>query len=200
LRGARLINESYIKMKNKQKIIVAVSGASGAIYAKRLFEKLNKLESQIDVLNIVFSENAKSIWEHEIGDTDYSKLQYKQYENSDFYAPFASGSAGFDTMIICPCSMGVIGRIANGISNDLTSRAADVILKERKKLIIVPRETPLNIIHIKNMRIITDAGGIICPANPSFYSKPQTITDLVDTVVDRVVELAGLNIETFRWS
>ena len=187
-------------MKNKQKIIVAVSGASGAIYAKRLFEKLNKLESQIDVLNIVFSENAKSIWEHEIGDTDYSKLQYKQYENSDFYAPFASGSAGFDTMIICPCSMGVIGRIANGISNDLTSRAADVILKERKKLIIVPRETPLNIIHIKNMRIITDAGGIICPANPSFYSKPQTITDLVDTVVDRVVELAGLNIETFRWS
>ncbi len=187
-------------MKKKQKIIVAVTGASGAIYAKRLFDKFNKLEDQIETLNIVFSDNAKSIWEHEIGNTSYAGLPYKQYDNKDFYAPFASGSAGFDTMIICPCSMGVLGRIANGISNDLISRAADVILKERKRMIIVPRETPLNLIHINNMKIVTESGGIICPANPSYYSKPQTINNLVDTVIDRVLELAGFSIDTFRWA
>ncbi|MDA3779326.1 MAG: UbiX family flavin prenyltransferase [Bacteroidales bacterium] len=187
-------------MKNLPKIIVAVSGASGAIYAKRLFKRLSELEKQFDTLNIVFSENAKSIWKHEIGDNTYEKLPYKQFSNKDFYAPYASGSAGFDTMIVCPCSMGVLGRIANGTSDDLISRAADVILKERKKLILLPRETPFNNIHINNMKVISESGGIICSANPSFYSKPQTINDLVDTVIDRVLELAGFNIDTFRWA
>ncbi|NNE29146.1 MAG: UbiX family flavin prenyltransferase, partial [Saprospiraceae bacterium] len=113
--------------------------------------------------------------------------------------PFASGSAQFDTMIICPCSMGVMGRIASGVSDDLMTRAADVILKERRNLILVPRDTPYSLIHINNMKTITEAGGIICPASPSFYSKPMDFEELAATVVDRVLDLAGLNIDTYRW-
>ncbi len=114
-------------------------------------------------------------------------------------APFASGSARFDTMIICPCSMGTLGRIAGGISNDLTTRAADVVLKERRKLILVVRETPYNLIHINNMKLVTEAGGIICPATPSFYSKPSSFEQLAATVVDRVIDLCGLENTTYRW-
>jgi 4-hydroxy-3-polyprenylbenzoate decarboxylase len=114
-------------------------------------------------------------------------------------APFASGSANYGTMIICPCSMGTMGRIATGISNDLTTRAADVILKERRKLIIVARETPLSLIHINNMKIITEAGGVICPATPSFYSNPKSFEELAATVVDRVLMLSGLENESYSW-
>ena len=114
-------------------------------------------------------------------------------------APFASGSARYDTMIVCPCSMGLLARIAHGFSADLTTRAADVILKERRKLIVVPREAPFNLIHLNNMKIITEAGGIICPATPSYYSKPQTIEELAATVVDRVLDLAGFDLKSFRW-
>jgi 4-hydroxy-3-polyprenylbenzoate decarboxylase len=121
------------------------------------------------------------------------------YTSQDFTAPFASGSGQYDTMIIIPCSMGTLGRIASGISNDLTGRAADVILKERRKLICVVRETPYNLIHIRNMETITLAGGIICPATPSFYSRPKTIEEVAATVVDRVLDLAGFDISTFRW-
>jgi len=102
-------------------------------------------------------------------------------------------------MIIVPCSMGMMGRIANSISDDLTTRSADVILKERRKLILVPRETPYNLIHIKNMEILTLSGGIICPATPSFYSKPKTFEELAATVIDRVLQLANFNIETYNW-
>ena len=121
------------------------------------------------------------------------------YSQQDFNAPFASGSGQYDTMIIIPCSMGTLGRIASGISNDLISRAADVILKERRKLICVLRDTPYNLIHIRNMETITLAGGIICPATPSFYSKPTTIEEVAATVVDRVIDLAGLQNESYRW-
>ena len=114
-------------------------------------------------------------------------------------APFASGSGQYDIMIIVPCSMGTLGRIAGGISNDLITRAADVILKERRKLIAVVRDTPYNLIHIRNMETVTLAGGIICPATPSFYSKPTTLEDVAATVVDRVIDLAGLTINTYRW-
>ena len=95
--------------------------------------------------------------------------------------------------------MGLLGRIANGISDDLTSRAADVALKERRRLILVPRETPYNLIHLSNMKAITEAGGVICPASPSFYSKPQNFEELAATVVDRVIGLAGLEVDTYRW-
>ena len=115
-------------------------------------------------------------------------------------APFASGSARFETMIICPCSMGTMARIAHGISGDLITRSADVILKERRKLILVTRDTPLSLIHIDNMRTITMAGGIIAPASPSFYSKPESLENLAATVVDRVLDLAGLENVTYRWS
>lgn len=183
----------------KHKIIVAVSGASGAIYTKVLLEKLVMLKDQVEDVGIVMSDNAKEVWKFELGNTDYNKLPFKQYEKNDFFAPFASGSARYNLMIICPCSMGTLARIASGISNDLVSRAADVILKERRKLILVTRDTPLSLIHINNMKTVTEAGGIICPASPSFYSMPATFEALAATVTDRVIDLAGLNNDTFRW-
>ena len=187
-------------MKNtKQKIIVAVTGASGSIYAKVLFEKLQKLSNQIEEIGVVMSDNAKFVWETELGNTNYNKLPYTFYEKQDFMAPFASGSANFKTMIVCPCSMGTLGRISSGISNDLTTRAADVILKERRKLILVARETPLSLIHINNMKTITESGGIICPATPSFYSNPTSFEDLASTVVDRVLTLSGFEHNSFSW-
>ena len=187
-------------MKNtKHKIIVAVTGASGSIYAKVLFDKLQKLSNQIEEIGVVMSDNAKFVWETELGNTNYNKLPYTFYEKQDFMAPFASGSANFKTMIVCPCSMGTLGRISSGISNDLTTRAADVILKERRKLILVARETPLSLIHINNMKTITESGGIICPATPSFYSNPTSFEDLASTVVDRVLTLSGFEHNSFSW-
>mgnify|MGYP001593320978 FL=1 len=183
----------------KHKIIVAVTGASGSIYAKVLFDKLQKLSNQIEEIGVVMSDNAKFVWETELGNTNYNKLPYTFYEKQDFMAPFASGSANFKTMIVCPCSMGTLGRISSGISNDLTTRAADVILKERRKLILVARETPLSLIHINNMKTITESGGIICPATPSFYSNPTSFEDLASTVVDRVLTLSGFEHNSFSW-
>lgn len=186
-------------MTKHKKIIVAITGASGSIYAKILIDKLEKLSKQYNCVDLVFSENAKLIWNSELGNDSFKGLKFKKYDNKDFYAPFASGSAKYDTMIVCPCSMGTLARIANGISDDLICRAADVILKERKKLILVTRETPLSLIHIENMKKLTLAGGIICPANPSFYSNPNSIDELASTVIDRVLDLAGLDIDTYRW-
>ncbi|MBJ10200.1 MAG: 3-octaprenyl-4-hydroxybenzoate carboxy-lyase [Flavobacteriales bacterium] len=184
---------------NKHKIIVSVSGASGAIYAKVLFDKLQQLSEQIDAVGVLMSDNAKFVWETELGNKDYENLPFDFYEKQDFMAPFASGSAQYETMIICPCSMGIMGRIATGVSNDLTTRSADVILKERRKLILVTRETPLSLIHINNMKFVTEAGGIICPASPSFYSNPTNFEALVSTVIDRVLTLSGLNLDMYRW-
>lgn len=182
-----------------KKVVIAVTGASGSIYAQLLINKLKNIQSQWNELAIVFSDNARSVWETELGNTNHTTLDLPVYEKNDFSAPFASGSGQFDTMIIIPCSMGALGRIANGISNDLITRAADVILKERRKLICVARETPYNLIHIKNMETITLAGGIICPATPSFYSQPKTIEDIASTVVDRVIDLAGFKLDSYRW-
>ena len=186
-------------IKNKHKIIVSVSGASGSIYAKVLFDKLVQLKEQIEVVGVLMSDNAKYVWETELDNSDYQNYPFTFYDKMDFMAPFASGSANFGTMIICPCSMGTMGRIATGISNDLTTRAADVILKERRKLIIVARETPLSLIHINNMKTITETGGIICPATPSYYSNPQTFEALAATVIDRVITLSGLENKSYSW-
>lgn len=183
----------------KNKIIVAVTGASGAIYAKVLFDKLQQLHEQIEEVGVVMSDNAREVWKLELGNSDFEKLPFKIYEKNDFHAPFASGSARYNIMIVCPCSMGTMARIAAGISNDLTTRAADVILKERRKLILVVRDTPYSLIHINNMKTITEAGGIICPASPSFYSKPENFEQLAATVVDRALDLAGLEINSYRW-
>lgn len=183
----------------KHRIIIAVTGASGALYAKLLLEKLQILKEQVEQAGVVFSSSAKEVWKYEIGNSDFEKLPFRVYGKDDFNAPFASGSARYMTMIVCPCSMGTLGRIASGISNDLITRAADVILKERRKLILVTRDTPLNLIHINNMKTVTEAGGIICPASPSFYSKPETIEQLASTVIDRVLDLAGFELKSKRW-
>ncbi len=187
-------------MDMKKKIVIAITGASGAIYAKLLIEKLQLLSQQITEVAIVMSDNAKQVWRFELDNEDYNNYPFKFYEKTDFMAPFASGSAKFDTMVIVPCSMGTLGRIANGISDDLISRAADVILKERRKLILVARDMPFNLIHIRNMRAVTEAGGIICPAVPSYYSKPKTVEELAMTVVNRVIDLMGLDNESYRWN
>ena len=187
-------------MIRKKKIIVAITGASGAIYAKLLLDNLLKLPNQIEKVGVVMSDNAKEVWRFELGNTDYDNYPYTFYHKMDFNAPFASGSAKFDTMIIIPCSMGTLSRIAHGISNDLISRAADVILKERRKLIAVVRDTPFSLIHINNLKAVTEAGGIICPASPSFYSLPKTIEEVAQTVVNRVIDLAGLESESYRWN
>lgn len=181
-------------------MIVAITGASGSIYARRLLEKLGSASTPIDSCSIVFSRNARDIWAHELNEIiDESSLPFPVFETEDFYAPFASGSAGYDTMVIIPCSMGTLGRIASGISDDLITRAADVILKERGRLIVVPRETPYNLIHLRNMVTLTEAGAIVMPASPSFYSLPATIDELVDTVVNRVLDLAGIGNKGFKW-
>ena len=184
----------------KKKIVVAITGASGAIYARLLLEKLSQLKDQIQEVAVVMSDNAKDVWRFELDNEDFSKYDYHFYAKNDFMAPFASGSARFDTMVIVPCSMGTLGRIAAGISDDLITRAADVILKERRKLILVARDTPLNLIHIRNMETVTEAGGIICPAIPSYYSKPKTIEELAMTVINRVIDLIGLENESYRWN
>jgi len=183
----------------KHKIIVAITGASGAIYAKVLLDKLILLQDQIDTVGIVMSKNAKDVWEFELGNNSYKNYPFDYYEKDDFMAPFASGSAQYNTMIIAPCSMGTLARIASGISNELVSRAADVILKERRKLILINRDTPLNLIHINNMKIVTEAGGIVMPASPSFYSKPNTFEELAATVIDRVIDQSGLHQDSYRW-
>ena len=181
-------------------IIVAITGASGSIYAKLLLEELRQLQStgQVEQADVVFSDKAKEVWEHEIG-VFPDRLPFAIYDNDDFNAPFASGSSLYDVMIVCPCSMGTMGRIANGLSDTLITRAADVMLKERRRLILALRETPIHLIHINNMQTLAQTGAIIAPASPSFYSHPQTVEELAMTVTDRLLQLAGLEKETYRW-
>ncbi len=183
----------------KNKIVIAITGASGSVYARLLLDKLLQLKGQYTEISVVISDNAKKIWQSELGNEAYNSYPVHYYDKYDFSAPFASGSAQYNIMIVVPCSMGTLGRIASGVSDDLVTRAADVILKERRKLILAVRDTPYNLIHIKNMETITLAGGIICPATPSFYSNPKTIDEVAATVVHRIIALAGLESASFRW-
>lgn len=182
-----------------KKIVIAITGASGSVYAEVLLKRLLSIPEQWKDLSVVLTENAKEVWKTELNNESWKDFPVNYFQTTDFTAPFASGSGKFDTMIIVPCSMGTMGRIAAGISNDLITRAADVVLKEKRRLICVVRETPYNLVHIRNMETITLAGGIICPATPSFYSKPQTIEAVAATVTDRVLDLAGFSIDSFRW-
>ena len=183
----------------KLKVVIAVTGASGAVYAQFLLRKLQILNEQIETCGVVFSDCAKEVWKYELENESYKDVSFNIYAKDDFFAPFASGSAGYDVMIICPCTMGTMGRIAAGISNDLITRAADVIIKERKKLILVTREMPLSLIHINNMKTLTECGVIICPASPSFYTSNQNIDDILQTVNDKVLNLAGFNFDAYKW-
>lgn len=182
------------------KLVVAIGGASGSIYAKVLLDRLVQYQDQLDAIGVVMSKNAKFNWEFELGNTNYTNYPFDFYDKQDFMAPFASGSAKYNHMIVCPCSMGQLGRFAAGVSDDLITRAADVILKERRQLIVVPRDTPFSRIHLRNMQLLTEVGAIVCPASPSFYSRPKSFEDLAATVVDRVLDLVGLELKTYRWS
>lgn len=182
-----------------RKIVVAITGASGSVYAKLLLDKLVSLQDRLDTVAVVMSDNAREVWKYELQHELYRDYPFKFYDKNDFYAPFASGSAKFDSMIICPCSMGTLARIATGVSSDLTTRAADVILKERRRLVLVTREMPLSAIHLRNMLTVTEAGGVVCPASPSFYSRPPHMEALAATVIDRVLDLIGLPSGGYEW-
>jgi 4-hydroxy-3-polyprenylbenzoate decarboxylase len=170
------------------KLVVAVGGASGAPYARRFLDALTQCEGVEP--HVVFSNAAKQVWAAECG--ELSHPPFPVWKTHDFTAPFASGSAGFGAMVVIPCSMGGLARIAHGISEDLIGRAADVMLKERRKLVLVARETPLSEIHLSNMLAATRAGAVVLPAMPSFYGRPNTVDELLDTVVGRVLDQLGL--------
>lgn len=177
----------------RRKIVVGVSGASGAPYAKRLLGLLvERRERAGDVeLAVVLSPTAPEVWALECGGHP-EELGVPIWSGRDYRAPFASGSAGWDAMVIVPCSMGTCGRIAHGISDTLLTRAADVMLKERRTLVVVPRETPLSVIHLENLLALAKAGALVLPAMPSFYAKPADASALVDTVVHRILDHLGL--------
>lgn len=182
-------------LDRKRRIVVAVTGASGSVYAARIFHHLAK-RNDVEV-GVVLSRNANEVWKTEMGRE--VEIPFKVWDRMDYSAPFASGSARYESMIIVPCSMGTLGRIAGGFSDDLISRAADVILKERRRLVCMVRDTPYNLIHIENMQKVTLAGGIILPASPSFYARPDSFEALADTVVIRALDLIGLETDGFRW-
>ncbi len=186
---------------SRKKLIIAVTGASGSVYASRLIERVSSLEQHIEECVLIFSENGKQVWKYEL-DTEPLFEQnsvFRVANVSNMFDAVASGSAGYDTMIVIPCSMGTLARIACGISDNLICRAADVILKEKRSLILVPREAPLSSIHLKNMSTLDSAGAVIFPASPFFYHKPKDIDSVIDSFVERIAEKIGLPSETFRW-
>jgi len=190
------------KAGQKRKIVVGITGASGAPYARRLLGWLaERVKTREDVeVGVCLSSTAAEVWQTECGGDLRDANPFPTWGLRDFRAPFASGSAGWHAMAIVPCSMGTAARIAHGISDSLLTRAADVMLKERRSLIVVPRETPLSVIHLENLAALARAGAMILPASPSFYGKPQTIDDVLDTVIARVVDHLGLDNDlAHRW-
>jgi flavin prenyltransferase len=171
------------------RILVAITGASGAIYAQRLLDNLDSREHEI---HLVLSQYAQAVVGEELPDGLRLAPGVITHGLRSMNVPFASGSNPMDAMVVIPCTMGTVGRIAHGVSDDVLLRAADVMLKERRKLILVPRETPLNLVHVKNFEILLLAGALILPANPSFYTHPKTIQEAADTVVARVIDHLGL--------
>lgn len=178
------------------KLVIATTGASGSIYLQRLLDRLDPAAHEI---HLVYSNPAQAVIAEEIGSLRVP-AGIREHDDRDMNVPFVSGSARFDAMVILPCSMGTLGRIAAGTSDSVILRAADVFLKERRKLILVPRETPWNLIHARNAVALLEAGAIVLPANPNFYSRPATVEAVVDTVVSRILDQLGLeNPGAFRW-
>ncbi len=173
------------------KFVVAMTGASGAIYTQRLLDNLDPRQHEV---HFISTKHAREVAQLELpkGDLKIRPRVIQYDENGSMFVPFVSGSAKFDAMVIIPASMGTIGRIAHGVSDNTVARAADVFLKERRKLILVPREAPYNLIHLRNMAALVEAGATIIPASPSFYAKPKTITELVDTIIARVLDHLGI--------
>lgn len=171
------------------RILVAITGASGALYAQRLLDNLDPAAQEIHVIQ---SRYAAAVVSEELPGGLRLPKGAKSHGLKSMNVPFASGSNAFDAMVVIPCSMGTLGRIAHGYSEDALLRAADVMLKERKKLILVPRETPLSLVHVKNFELLLLAGAVLIPANPSFYTRPQTVEQVADTVVARVLDHLGI--------
>jgi flavin prenyltransferase len=187
-------NERYAK--ETMKLVIAATGASGAIYLQRL---LAQIDCGAHEVHLVMSAHAREVAKQEIDDLKILP-QVSQHSEDDLNVPFVSGSARFDAMVIVPCSMATLGRIASGSSDSVLLRAADVFLKERRKLILVPRETPWNLIHARNVVTLLEAGAIVLPAIPSFYSRPSSIAALIDTVVWRILDQIGLpNPAAYHW-
>jgi len=185
-----------------KKLVVGITGASGAPYAKRLLEVLakSKREGAAIEVGVCFSQTAPEVWALECGGDLREAMTFPVYGQRDYKAPFASGSAGWDAMAIVPCSMGTCARIAHGISDTLLTRAADVMIKERRTLVVVPRETPLSVIHLENLTALARVGATVLPAMPSFYSRPEGVEPLLDTVVGRLLDHLGVAHDlTKRW-
>lgn len=178
------------------RIILAVTGASGSIYARQLVDALVARDVEI---GIILTANASDVITYERENRLLNDRRITYYGNDDFFTPPASGSSQIDAMVVVPCSMGTLGRVASGVSEDLVGRSADVMLKERRKLILVTRETPLNLIHLRNMVAVTEAGAIVLPASPSFYGHPSDIEQLCATVTDRILMLLGLVPDGHAW-
>jgi 4-hydroxy-3-polyprenylbenzoate decarboxylase len=191
--GPRLPSRSPIaivsELRAALRILVAITGASGTLYAQRLLDNLDPRQHEI---HVVMSTYAHAVVAEELPGGLRLPAGAITHNLRSMNAPFASGSNAADAMVVLPCSMGTLGRIAHGSSDDLLLRAADVTLKERKKLILVPRETPVNLVHVRNFELLILAGATILPANPSFYTSPQTIEQVVDTVVARVLDHLGI--------
>ena len=179
------------------KIIVAVTGASGSIYARQCLEQLLS-SPEVEQIALVVSDKGREVMQYE-GIELPSSERIVSYANDDMFSPVASGSAEWDAMIVIPASMGSVGRIASGVSLSLIERAADVMLKERRRLIVVVREAPYSLIHLRNMTTLTEAGAIILPASPSFYAHPATIEELTQSVVERVVKLADISLPHYEF-
>jgi len=171
------------------RILVAITGASGSLYAQRLLDNLDPQQHEV---HVVLSNYAQAVLAEELPGGLRLPPGVKAHGLKSMNVPFASGSNPFDAMVVIPCSMGTLGRIAHGYSEDVLLRAADVMLKERRKLILVPREAPLSLIHVKNFELLLLAGATLIPANPSFYTHPQTIAQVADTVVARVLDHLGI--------
>jgi flavin prenyltransferase len=179
------------------KLVLAATGASGSIYLQRLLDQIDPAANEV---HLVLSGYAKQVAKQEIGTFKVPK-GIAQHGENDMNVPYVSGSAKFDAMVIAPCSMSTIGRIATGSGDSALLRAADVFLKERRKLIVVPRETPWSLIHARNVATLLEAGAVVLPAIPSFYSRPASVVDVVDTVVWRILDQVGLpSARTYRWA
>ncbi len=179
-------------MQPPKRIVVGISGASGAPYARRLLEVLRDVASRSELeVSVALSSTAREVWAHEC-DVPLESFGFRAFAGRDYTAPFASGSSAPDAMAIVPASMSSIARIAHGISDNLLTRAADVVLKERRRLVVVPRETPFSAIHLENMLKLTRSGAIVLPASPSFYGKPASLDDLLDTVIARLCDHLGV--------
>jgi flavin prenyltransferase len=185
-----------------RRIVIGVTGASGAPYAARVLDFLRDEGASLDLEpHVVFTKFGRLVWDDEIGTDPGEVYPFPIAGPMDMLAPFASGSAGFDAMAVVPCSAGTLARIATGVSSDLVSRAADVMLKERRKLVLVLRESPYNLVHLRNMVTVTEAGAVVMPASPSFYSAPKTLDELLDTVTARVLDQLGIpNDRMRRWT